>query len=132
MQVISKYLNYRIVKYGFIGGVATIIHIAAAYTYLYIISDSIFASNIIGFLFAFAFSYTFQSKFVFNHSISYEKAIKYFVVQFASLLIAVTISNYAPLQNSYLKVILVIILLPIITYLTHKFWTFSDPNIRKS
>ncbi len=129
MQFILKQLNHKIVRYGIVGGFSTLIHIVAAYVYIYIVSDSIFISNIVGFLSAFSFSYLLQSKLVFKHAISYMKAFKYFIVQFFSLLIAIFISNYAPLENSYLKVILVVILLPLITYLVHNIWTFSEPTI---
>jgi len=30
-----------------------------------------------------------------------------------------------PIQNSYLKVLVVIVILPIITYIAHNLWTFS-------
>lgn len=126
MQLILKYLDHKIVKYGLIGGISTLIHIIAAYVYIYMVSNSIFISNIVGFLTAFSFSYIVQSKLVFERTISYTKAFKYFIVQFASLLIAITISNYIPLENSYIKVILVVVILPLITYFTHNIWTFSE------
>jgi putative flippase GtrA len=126
MQIILKYLDHKIVKYGIIGAISTLIHISTAYTYIYLINNSVFYSNIIGFLFAFSFSYIFQSKLVFKHAISYIKAFKYFIVQFMSLLVAIVISDYVPLGNSYLKVILVVVILPLITYVVHNIWTFSE------
>ena len=131
MQFILKHLDYKIVKYGLVGGISTLIHIIAAYVYIYIVSNSIFISNIVGFLTAFSFSYIVQSKLVFERAISYTKAFKYFSVQFISLLIAIAISNYAPLINSYLKVILVVIMLPLITYFMHNVWTFSEPKSKQ-
>ena len=131
MQFILKHLNHKIVKYGLVGGISTLIHITAAYAYIYMVNNSIFISNIVGFLSAFGFSYIVQSKFVFKHAISYVRAFKYFIVQFISLLIAIVISDYAPLENSYLKVILVIVLLPLITYFTHNVWTFSETKTKE-
>ncbi len=131
MQFILKYLNHKIVRYAIVGGFSTLIHIIVAYVYIYTVNNSIFISNIVGFLSAFSFSYLVQSKLVFKHSISYIKAFKYFIVQFISLLIAIFISDYAPFENSYLKVILVVILLPLITYLMHNIWTFSEPTINQ-
>ncbi len=131
MQFILKHLNHKIIKYGLVGGIATLIHIVAAYVYIYLVNNSIFVSNIVGFLSAFTFSYIVQSKFVFGHAISYIKAFRYFIVQFISLLAAIAISSYVPLGNSYLKVILVVIMLPLITYIMHNIWTFSEPKIKQ-
>lgn len=128
MDFIYKCLNHRIIVYAVVGGISTLIHILAAYAYIYIVSNSIYMSNIIGFLSAFSFSYIMQSKLVFKKQLSYIKAIKYFVVQFISLLIAIIITDYTPIDNSYLEVVLVIILLPLITYFTHNLWTFSEPQ----
>jgi hypothetical protein len=30
--------------------------------------------------------------------------------------------------NSYIRVLIVVVILPIITYLVHKVWTFSESN----
>lgn len=129
LKIIRYYSNLKIVKYGLVGGISTIIHIVSAYLYIYFISDSIFTSNIIGFLSAFSFSYLLQSFYVFGRAISYKKAIKFFFVQFLSLLIAISISKYLVFYNSYLKVLLVIVILPLITYTAHKIWTFGDSDM---
>lgn len=131
MKFIRKYLRHKAVRYGLVGGTSTLIHIIAAYSYLYMVNNSVVISNVVGFFSAFSFSYIVQSKFVFKHTISRIKALKYFIVQFVSLLIAISISNYVPLQDSYLKVIAVIIILPLITYLIHSIWTFSEPKIKQ-
>ncbi len=125
IAVLKKYSDVKIVRYGFVGAISTMIHIASAFLYLYLINDSIYMSNIIGFLAAFGFSYIVQSKLVFRHAVSYTKAMKYFIVQFISLLIAIAMSNYVPLSDTYLKVLLVIIILPLVTYTIHKMWTFG-------
>lgn len=124
--MIRKIASYKIVRYGLIGGLSTLIHITMAFLYIYLVNDSIIVSNIIGFLCAFGFSYLLQSKLVFQHTISYKKALKYFLVQSLALSLSIGISNFAPLSNAYLGVILVVIMLPVITYFIHKTWTFSS------
>jgi len=129
MELILKTLDYKIVRYILVGGVSTLIHVVAAYLYIYLVNDSsVFVSNIIGFFSAFGFSYIVQSKLVYKRAISYRKAFKYFVVQFISLLLVIFISDYAFVGNSYIKVLLVVVLLPILTYITHNIWTFAEPN----
>ncbi|SFV62783.1 hypothetical protein MNB_SV-6-507 [hydrothermal vent metagenome] len=66
-----------------------------------------------------------QSHFVFEHKISAKRATKYFVVQLASLLLAIALSNLFESYNVYIRTVIVVVLLPFITYITHKFWTFN-------
>ena len=124
--MLQKALQCKIIRYGLTGGISTAIHITVAYLYLYFVDTSLFVSNTLGFMVAFVFSYLVQSLYVFKHAIGLSKALKYFIVQFASLLAAIFISDYLPLENSYIKTILVILILPLITYVVHKFWTFKE------
>ncbi len=123
--IIEKLFSYKIIRYGLVGGISTIIHFSVAFLYIYYINSSVLQSNTIGFLVAYVFSYLMQSKHVFNHEVNMEKAIKYFVVQFGSLLFAVVLSNLFHSFNSYVKTVIVVGLLPLITFLIHKFWTFK-------
>ena len=124
--MIQRALEYKIIRYALTGGVATSIHISIAYLYIYFIDTSLFTSNILGFSVAFIFSYLVQSIFVFKHAIKLIKALKYFVVQFSSLIAAILISHYVPLDNNYIKTLIVILVLPLITYVIHKLWTFQE------
>ncbi len=124
---LRKLLTNKIVRYGLVGGVSTFIHFIIALFYIYSINSSVFQSNMVGFTVAYIFSYTIQSKYVFDHAISLEKAIKYFIVQFSALLLAIIVSNLFE-TNSYLKTLIVVVLLPLITFLIHTFWTFKKGN----
>ena len=126
--MLQKALKYKIVRYGLTGGLATGIHVGIAYLYIYFVSSSLFIANTLGFLVAFVFSYLLQSLFVFQHNINIKKAFKYFVVQFASLLTSIMISSYIPLENSYIKTLLVVLFLPLITYVGHRFCTFKESS----
>ena len=111
-------------KYGLVGILATLLHIIIASSYILFINDSVFQSNIIGFLVAYVFSYLMQSKFVFEHAVSVKKATKYFMVQFGSLILAILASEIFDSYNSYLRTLIVAGLLPLITFIVHKIWTF--------
>ena len=128
LSILTKLTNLKIVRYGIIGVVSTGIHLSVAYAYLYLVNDSVLISNIIGFLSAYLFSYLIQSKYVFEHAVSIPKAVKYFTVQFSALLTAIGISHISVMYNSYIKTLTVAFLLPIITFIIHKFWTFSDTH----
>lgn len=122
---IQKILIFKITKYITIGGISTLIHFFTASLYIYLIKNSIFISNIIGFLTAYGFSYTMQSKLVFEHQITIKKALKYFIVQFGALILSILIADILR-YNIYIKIMAVTILLPLITFLIHKFWTFRE------
>ena len=125
-SILEQFFAYKIIRYGAIGSISTIIHFLIAFIYIYYINNSVLQSNIIGFLVAYIFSYIMQSKHVFNYSIELTRAFKYFIVQFGTLLFAIIISNIFYLLNSYIKTIIVIALLPLITFFIHKFWTFKE------
>lgn len=116
----------KLFKYGIIGGISTMIHVGVASAYIYMVNSSLLQSNIVGFMVAYLFSYTMQSIFVFEHAISWHKALRYFIVQFGSLLASIAISNMFYLFNSYVKTVLVVVLMPLVTFMVHKFWTFKD------
>ena len=86
----------------------------------------IFQSNFTGFLIAYVFSYLMQSKLVFDHKVSMKRAVKYFIVQFGALLLAIVSSSLVDSYNSYVRTTLVVILLPLITFILHKVWTFEN------
>jgi len=123
--MIQKLFTHKLVRYGLLGGISTLIHFTIASLYIYFIDSSVFQSNVVGFLVAYVFSYLMQSKYVFEHTVNIEKAIKYFIVQFGALLLAIIVSTLFDSYNSYIRTAIVVVLLPLITFLTHKFWTFK-------
>lgn len=125
IEKIEALFSYKIIRYALIGGVSTLIHIGVAAISLYYLSSSLFFSNVAGFLTAYIFSYLMQSIHVFGHKIDLLKAFKYFIVQFGSLLTSIMISYLFTGYNNYIKTILVVIFMPLITYIIHKVWTFK-------
>ncbi len=124
-STIQRLFAYKIVRYGVVGGISTFIHFLFAFLYIYSINNSVFQSNIVGFLIAYVFSYLMQSKFVFEHKVNIEKAVKYFIVQFGALLMAIAMSNLFE-YKSYIRTVIIVVLLPLITFVIHKFWTFKE------
>lgn len=125
MGYLKSLLNFKIVRYGIIGGISTLIHLGITALYLYYVNSSLMESNIVGFMVAYIFSYIMQSAHVFGDAISWIKAFKYFIVQFGSLLSSILISDMTGDYNPYIKTLLVVILMPLITFIIHKFWTFK-------
>lgn len=122
--MISKLYHSKLIRYALIGGSSTLIHLGIAFFWLYTVNSSLFVANTLGFSIAFIFSYTVQSQYVFLHPLSLSKAFRYFLVQFGALLSALILSNVLVGYNSYIKTLVVVVLLPLITFVVHKFWTF--------
>lgn len=127
-----KLSNYQIVRYGLVGGVSTLIHIATAFLYLYFVKADVLIANTLGFCVAFIFSYTIQSLFVFKHKLKISKTVKYFLVQLGALIIAYFSSNILQLENSYIHTLVISFLLPLVTFFIHKFWTFKGNNTKEN
>ena len=116
----------QLIKYGLVGGISTLIHILVASLYIYFLDENIYLANALGFTIAFSFSYTVQSLYVFKHALDAMKLLKYFTVQFGALLLALESSNFLSLENLYVQTLIISILLPLITFVIHKIWTFKD------
>ncbi|WP_462270882.1 GtrA family protein [Desulfobacter sp.] len=123
------FLRIRLVNYFLIGGVSTLIHFLIASLCIYMIHDSLLISNVTGFLIAYAHSYIMQSKVVFNHEISRIKAVKYFIVQFGALIVSIYVSDLLSEFNNYIKTVVIIIIMPLLTYTVHSFWTFKKNRL---
>ncbi|MDD2369523.1 MAG: GtrA family protein [Sulfuricurvum sp.] len=122
--MITKLYHSKLIRYAVIGGTSTLIHLSIAFLWLYAVNKSFFFANAAGFCVAYLFSYTVQSRYVFLHPLSLPKAFRYFLVQFGALLVSLFLSDMLVGYNSYIKTLIVVILLPLITFVIHKLWTF--------
>ncbi len=116
----------QLAKYGFFGVIATLVHLLTAWVIIYLFSASVFVSNLFAFLTAFIFSYIFQTLYVFESTFHIKKFLKFFCVQFGTFLFAYFTSDIFPIQNSYLHTLVIVAIMPLITFVIHKFWTFKE------
>ncbi len=116
----------QLAKYGFFGVLATLVHLFVAWAVLYISAPSVFIANLFAFLTAFIFSYIFQTLYVFATTFHIVKFIKFFFVQFGTFLVAYLLSDVLMIQNGYLHTLIIVAIMPLITFLIHKFWTFKE------
>ncbi|MGR5287438.1 GtrA family protein [Vibrio maritimus] len=126
--LLDRLLQYRLVRFALTGGMATAIHIAVAFSFIHLVKDSVLYANIVGFSIAFVFSYFAQTVLVFRHKVNLGNALRFFMVQFGALMISQAISELFSDWNSYIRILMVVVILPIITYLIHKVWTYSGPS----
>ena len=124
MQKISL-KNIQFFRYVMVGGLATLIHILVAYLYLYYIDYSLFLSNTIAFFIAFAYSYNFQTLYVFRSKISFINFVKFLIVQLIIIATTMLIIDNISIYNYYIKTVFVLIIITPTSFLLHKFWTFN-------
>ena len=126
-MLFSSLLNIkRLFGYAMIGLGSTIIHILIASITVWLVDASLILSNIAGFSCAFIFSYYFQSRKVFRRELSLILMAKYLVVQLSALAISIFLAHLLQSVNIYIQIILVAVMLPLVTYVVHSLWTFSD------
>ena len=115
----------QIIKYGLLGVIATLIHLLSAWVIIYLFASTVFISNTVAFFIAFSFSYVAQTLYVFNSQFHILKFVKFFAVQFGTFIFSFLISNIIVIQSSYLHTLLIVAIMPLITFTIHKFWTFK-------
>ena len=117
--------NIQFFRYVMVGGLATLIHLLVAYMYLYYVEYSLFLSNTIAFFVAFAYSYSYQTLYVFRRKTSLINLAKFFIVQLIMINAAMLILDNISIYNYYIKTVFVLIIITPTSFLLHKFWTFN-------
>ena len=117
---------FQLVKYGFFGIIATLIHLLTAWALIYLFGLAVLSANSVAFLTAFGFSYIFQTLYVFGSTFHFVKFLKFFGVQFCTFLLSFVLSDIFPVTNSYLHTLLIVAIMPLVTFVIHKFWTFKE------
>ncbi len=116
----------QLAKYGFFGVIATLVHLFTAWVIIYFFSASVFIANTFAFFTAFIFSYIFQTLYVFNTHFHIKRFMKFFLVQYGTFLASYLLSDVFVIQNGYLHTLLIVAIMPLITFVIHKFWTFKE------
>ncbi|USH04470.1 GtrA family protein [Grimontia kaedaensis] len=111
-------------RYGIVGIFSTLIHY---FTSIFLVSSTSFGfvtSGVIGFLVAYTFSFSFQSLFVFKEKLQLSSAFKFFLVQVVALTCSLGVSEIASGMSDYVRMFVVVMLLPLMAYFIHSIWTF--------
>ena len=116
----------QLAKYGFFGVVATLIHLGTAWGVIYLFHLSVFSANSVAFFTAFIFSYIFQTLYVFVTHFHIKRFLKFFLVQYGTFLFSFLISDVFVIENAYLHTLLIVAIMPLVTFVIHKFWTFKE------
>lgn len=120
-----KPLLLQLSRYGFFGIIATVIHLLSAWLLIYGFAASVLLANSCAFLIAFMFSYLFQSKYVFHTAFYWQKFTRFFAVQGGAFVLAYMLSTWFPLDNQYMQTLLIVMVIPLVSFIIHKLWTFK-------
>ncbi|WP_163130281.1 GtrA family protein [Agarivorans sp. Alg241-V36] len=131
-NLITRLFSLRIARYGLTGGIATAIHFFLALAVLEYWPQAFAVANFIGFSLAFIFSYLLQTCWVFQHQPSLNNALRFFVVQASALCLSIWLSSLLNDFSDIIKVAVVIVLLPLVTFIIHRCWTYSQAEAQKS
>ena len=71
------------------------------------------------------FSYVFQSKYVFRAAFDAQKFVRFFAVQSSAFILAYMLSAWFPLDNQYLQTLMIVAVIPLLSFVIHKLWTFK-------
>lgn len=113
-------------KYGFFGVIATLVHLGVAWGMIYLFDAGVLFANSVAFFTAFIFSYIFQTLYVFQSHFHLKRFIRFFLVQYGAFLASYLLSNVVQLENSYFQTLLIVVIMPVVTFIIHKFWTFKE------
>ncbi|MDQ7005556.1 MAG: GtrA family protein [Ghiorsea sp.] len=116
---------WQLSRYALAGGMATAVHLLTAWVMIYFFALSVFFANSLAFFTAFIFSYVLQTMFVFQSVFQWQRFFKFFAVQYSAFLVSFSLSLLLPVDNHYVQTFLIVFMIPLLTFLVHKLWTFK-------
>jgi len=133
--VLSKSFCFREVSvFAIVGVVSTLTHTVIAMGVIYLFSTLATPANVIGYLSALPVSYYGHSRFSFRKSMSYPVFLRFIYFNTWLFGAATGISILCDFFNMppYRSVIIVVGIMPAISYLVHKFVTFKNNPEKES
>jgi len=115
----------QLVKYGFFGVIATIVHLFTAWAIITFLRPLFLLPIPLHFLRLLSFLMFFSTLYVFHSTFHIKKLLKFFSVQYGTFLFSYLLSEVFPIQNSYIHTLVIVALMPLINFGIHKFWTFK-------
>jgi putative flippase GtrA len=118
----------QFVKFSGVGAVNTLIHLAVTVSLVELLQTNPVIANTLAFLAANAFSYWANSRWSFQANMERQRFIRFFIISIAGLLLTIALSAFAQAMHwHYLAgIALLFCILPVLTFVFHKHWTFSS------
>lgn len=121
----------RFLRFGLVGGIATTLHISIEIFVYNSFHPSTTTANGIAFLFANLFSFVVNAMWSFSSQINIFLAIKFATVSIFGLITSLIIAKVSEIigLSNLEGTLMVVIFLPVVTFLLHNFWTFKRDKI---
>lgn len=118
----------QLFRFSGIGAINTLIHLAVTVGLVETFQTNPVVANMLAFLTANTFSYWANSRWSFRAKMNRQRFIRFLIVSISGLLLTVALSGFAQAMHwHYLAgVALLFCALPILTFVFHKYWTFSS------
>lgn len=128
MILIERQNLQQFVKFSMIGAINTLIHIIITISIVELLHFHPIVANSLAFLSANMFSYWANSRWSFRTKLSGMRFVRFVTISIVGLLITVGGSGLAEIMNWHylVGVAIVVCALPILTFVLHKYWTFSS------
>ncbi len=62
---------------------------------------------------------------MFKTTFDVQKFVRFFAVQSGAFVLAYMMSTWFPLDNQYLQTLLIVAVIPLLSFVIHKLWTFK-------
>jgi putative flippase GtrA len=118
----------QLAKFGLVGITATAVHSSVATSLLYFFDADLVVANLAGYFSAVSISYLGNALFVFRSRPSRKTLYRFSIVSAFSFFLVLTFARASQMfdLNKYLSVLLIAILVPITSFILHRYWTFFD------
>ena len=117
----------RIIRFVLVGSLATVLHLATTYFAVRSLGTSIGAANGLAFLTATGVSYVLQQIWTFSEQLSLPKLRRFLLASLFCASVAALVSGGMSAfgGSSMLATLAVLAVVPPLSYLVHRFWTFA-------
>jgi putative flippase GtrA len=118
----------QFIKFSGVGTVNTLIHLVVTVGLVELLQANPVIANVAAFVTANGFSFWANSRWSFQATMNRQRFFKFFAVSTAGLLLTIIVSGFAQAMHwHYLAgVALLFCVLPVLTFVFHKYWTFSS------
>lgn len=133
LQFLNKPLIGLLFRYGIVGVVASVVHYLIAYFFFSTFQINYLLAHFFGFVFGLFTAYFGHYFYSFKDSKSHsERFPKFLVLSLAALILhqggAYSLVNFAHLDYKTRVLPLLVVIVPVFTFLLNKFWVFSSPD----
>lgn len=127
MRILSKVMLKRLIRFSITGLGSTTVHVLSAIGLVELLSFDPVIANGIAFCMATVFSLYSNTLWSFSTSVSKQISIRYVVFSVLSAFMSMGIAATAKIMelNYLVGIIMVVLIIPPITFIGHNFWTYK-------